>query len=84
MLPNSSVRAALEIADASAGVESVTTSDWASSKAFLAVKVGPGNTSRSHRPNEYLLLSELEAGTAFYSRFVHTYFRMAATEVAYV
>ncbi len=78
------VRAALEVADASAGVGSVTTSDWAFLKGIPAVKVGPGNTNRSHRPNEYLLLSELEAGTTFYSRFVDTYFRMAATEVAYV
>jgi acetylornithine deacetylase len=78
------VRAALEVADASAGVESVTTSDWAFLKGIPAVKVGPGNTNRSHRPNEYLLLSELEAGVAFYSRFVHTYFRMAAAEVVHV
>src|SRR5436309_5707070 len=78
------VRAALEVADASAGVGSVTTSDWAFLKGIPAVKVGPGNTNRSHRPNEYLLLSELEAGAAFYSRFVHTYFRMAPTEIAYV
>jgi acetylornithine deacetylase len=78
------VRAALEVADTSAGVGSVTTSDWAFLKGIPAVKVGPGNTNRSHRPNEYLLLSELEAGVAFYSRVVDTYFRMAATEVAYV
>jgi acetylornithine deacetylase len=78
------VRAALEVTQASAGVASVTTSDWAFLKGIPAVKVGPGDTNRSHRPNEYLLLSELEAGAAFYSRFVRTYFRMAATEVAYV
>jgi acetylornithine deacetylase len=78
------VRAALEVADASAGVGSMTTSDWAFLKGIPAVKVGPGNTNRSHRPNEYLLLSELEAGAAFYSRFVQTYFRMVATELAYV
>jgi len=77
------VRAALEAADASAGVGSVTTSDWAFLKGIPAVKVGPGNTNRSHRPNEYLLLSELAAGVAFYSRFVHTYFRMAAEEVVH-
>jgi acetylornithine deacetylase len=77
------VRAALEAADASKGVGSPTTSDWAFLKGTPAVKVGPGDTSRSHQPNEYLLLSELEAGAAFYSRFVHTYFRVAATEVAY-
>jgi acetylornithine deacetylase len=78
------VRAALEVADASAGIGSVTTSDWAFLKDIPAVKVGPGDTNRSHRPNEYLLLSELEKGVAFYSRFTHTYFRMAAKEVAHV
>jgi acetylornithine deacetylase len=78
------VRAALEAAKASATVDSATTSDWAFLKGTPAIKVGPGDTYRSHRPNEYLLLSELEAGATFYSRFAHTYFRMAATEVAYV
>jgi len=78
------VRAALEAANAPAGIESVTTSDWAFLKGIPAVKVGPGDTNRSHRPNEYLLLSELEKGVAFYSRFIHTYFRMAAKEVAHV
>jgi acetylornithine deacetylase len=78
------VRAALEVAGASAGIGSVTTSDWAYLKGIPAVKVGPGNTDRSHRPNEYLLLSELKKGVVFYSRFIHTYFRMAAAEVVHV
>jgi acetylornithine deacetylase len=78
------VRAALEVADTSAGIGSVTTSDWAFLKGIPTVKVGPGDTDRSHRPDEYLLLSELEAGVAFYSRFIHTYFRMASAEVVHV
>jgi acetylornithine deacetylase len=78
------VRAALEVADASAGIGSVSTSDWAFLKGVPAVKVGPGDTNRSHRPNEYLLFSELEKGVAFYSRFIHTYFRMARGEVVHV
>jgi acetylornithine deacetylase len=78
------VRAALEVAKASASIGSVTTSDWAFLKGIPVVKVGPGNTNRSHRPNEYLLLSELKAGVTFYSRFVHTYFRMAGAEVVHV
>ncbi len=78
------VRAALEAAKASVTVESATTSDWAFLKGTPAIKVGPGDTYRSHRPNEYLLLSELEAGATFYSRFVRAYFRMAETKVAYV
>ena len=78
------VRAALEVADASAGVGSVTTSDWAFLKGIPTVKVGPGNTNRSHQPNEYLLLSELKEGVMFYSQFIYAYFRMAAAEVVHV
>jgi acetylornithine deacetylase len=78
------VRAALEVAGASAGIGSATTSDWAFLKGIPAVKVGPGDTNRSHRPNEYLLLSELKNGVTFYSRFVHAYFRMAAAELVHV
>jgi acetylornithine deacetylase len=78
------VRAALEVADASAGIGSVTTSDWAFLKGVPAVKVGPGNTNRSHQPNEYLLLSELKEGVMFYSQFIYAYFRMAAAEVVHV
>jgi acetylornithine deacetylase len=78
------VCAALEAANASAGIGSVTTSDWAFLKGIQAIKVGPGDTNRSHRPNEYLLFSELEKGAAFYSRFIHVYFRMAAKEVVHV
>jgi len=62
----------------------VTTSDWAFLKGIPAVKVGPGNTNRSHQPNEYLLLSELKEGVMFYSRFICAYFRMAAAEVVHV
>lgn len=78
------VRAALEAVGVSAVIGSVTTSDWAFLKGIPTVKVGPGDTNRSHRPNEYLLLSELEEGVAFYSRLIHTYFRLAAREVVNV
>jgi acetylornithine deacetylase len=78
------VRAALEVAEASAGIGSMTTSDWAFLKGIPTVKVGPGNTNRSHQPNEYLLLSELKEGVMFDSRFIHAYFRMAAAEVVHV
>jgi acetylornithine deacetylase len=78
------VRAALEAAGAAAGIGSATTSDWAFLKGIPAVKVGPGDTSRSHRPNEFLLLSELKDGAAFYSRLMHTYFRLVAREVVHV
>ena len=41
-----------------------------------AVKAGPGDTFRSHRPNEYLTIQELEAGAAFYAALVPAFFRM--------
>ena len=40
------------------------------------MKVGPGDTFRSHSPNEYLTLPELEAGAAFYARLVPTFFKL--------
>jgi acetylornithine deacetylase len=78
------VRAALAAANREKGVGSVTTSDWAFLKDIPAVKIGPGDTNRSHRPNEYLLLSELEAGAAFYGRLVQAYFKLAARGKAHV
>ncbi|HQU53870.1 MAG TPA: M20/M25/M40 family metallo-hydrolase [Saprospiraceae bacterium] len=34
------------------------------------VKLGPGESARSHTPNEYILFSELEAGLAGYQTFL--------------
>ncbi|MDQ2659386.1 MAG: M20/M25/M40 family metallo-hydrolase, partial [Verrucomicrobiota bacterium] len=78
------VQAALQAADKARGVGSVTTSDWAFLRGIPAVKAGPGETERSHRPNEFILLSELEAGAAFYRRAVRNYFELAAKEQAHV
>jgi acetylornithine deacetylase len=33
-----------------------------------AIKCGPGQTARSHTPDEFVLRSELEAGVAFYTQ----------------
>ncbi len=76
------VRAALQASGHERGVGSGTTSDWAFLKGIPTVKVGPGDTNRSHRPNEYLLPAELEAGAAFYGRVMHGYF--ACREEAHV
>ena len=70
-------RAALK-AGGAAFVGSHTTSDWAFLGDIPAVKVGPGDTHRSHRPNEYLTKAELEAGCAFYARLLRSYFAEAA------
>jgi acetylornithine deacetylase len=61
-------------------VGSATTSDWAFLGDLPTVKIGPGDTHRSHRPNEFLTREELRAGTAFYLRAARNYFALAARE----
>lgn len=46
------------------------------------VKLGPGESVRSHTPNEYILPQELEAGAATYARVVDAFFRLAGGAVA--
>jgi acetylornithine deacetylase len=70
------VRAALLAAGKAGPVGSGTTSDWAFLGDVPAVKVGPGDTFRSHRPNEYVTLAELEAGAAFYAQLATTFFKL--------
>ncbi|MBK8725671.1 MAG: M20/M25/M40 family metallo-hydrolase [Holophagaceae bacterium] len=72
---------AAQAASGTSPVGSHTTSDWAFLGAIPAVKVGPGDTHRSHRPNEYLTRPELEAGCAFYGRMIRAYFAEAAKAV---
>lgn len=71
------VQAALAAAGAAGPVGSATTSDWAWLGVLPAVKAGPGDTHRSHRPDEFLLRSELHKGAAFYSALIHAYFSAA-------
>lgn len=77
------VAAALAAAGRTQLIGSATASDWAFLRDVPAVKVGPGDTNRSHRPNEYLMLSELEAGAQFYAKLARNYFALAAKEVAH-
>jgi len=70
------VRAALQAAVKAGPVGSGTTSDWAFLGDIPAVKAGPGDTFRSHSPNEYLTLPELEAGVAFYADLVTSFFKL--------
>jgi acetylornithine deacetylase len=69
------VRAALEAAGVQGGVGSATASDWAFLGHLPAVKAGPGDTHRSHRPDEWISLAELRAGQAFYAGLVRAYAR---------
>lgn len=64
------VQAAMRCAGKSTTLGSMTLSDMALLAGTPAVKVGPGETSRSHTPDEFVLASELEAGAAFYAKLV--------------
>lgn len=75
-------QAALAASGQSGFVGSHTTSDWAFLGDVPAVKVGPGDTHRSHRPNEYLTRKELQDGVAFYQRAIQGYFALAAQKDA--
>lgn len=77
------VQAALKAAGAKGPVGSDTTSDWAFLGGLPAVKAGPGDTMRSHRPNEWLSLKELNAGTTFYAALAREYFRLKALEAVH-
>lgn len=48
---------------------SPTTSDWMKLQ-IPAVKIGPGDSSRSHRADEFIKISEIEAGIALYINLV--------------
>ncbi|HUR27649.1 MAG TPA: M20/M25/M40 family metallo-hydrolase, partial [Planctomycetota bacterium] len=64
------VRAALEAASRQTAIGSSTLSDMALLQGVPCVKCGPGETARSHTPDEFVLATELEAGAAFYARFI--------------
>jgi len=74
------VQAALEAAGLSEGIGSSTASDWAFLGQVPAVKAGPGDTHRSHRPDEWLALEECLKGVAFYRSLADAYFRRMADE----
>lgn len=49
---------------------SPTTSDMALMHDFPTLKMGPGQSSRSHTANEYVMLSEISDGVAGYRQFI--------------
>ncbi|MEK7858250.1 MAG: M20/M25/M40 family metallo-hydrolase [Elusimicrobiota bacterium] len=72
------VRAALAANPGAKPYGSATLSDWVFLKGIPTVKAGPGDSRRSHTPDEYLEVAELEAGVAFYERLIRAYFELAA------
>ncbi len=73
------VRAALAAAQRAQAIGSSTMSDMALLVGVPAVKCGPGETARSHTSDEFVLASEVEAGEAFYRRFIPTALAALAT-----
>jgi acetylornithine deacetylase len=73
------VKAALAANPNSKPYGSATLSDWVFLKGVPTVKVGPGDTRRSHTPDEYLEVAELEAGVLYYERLIRNYFEQAAS-----
>lgn len=59
-------------AEALGGVpfSSPTTSDMALMNDFPSLKMGPGNSSRSHKADEYIELEEINAGVDGYIKFI--------------
>lgn len=54
-----------------------TTSDWVHLAHVPTVKIGPGDTARSHRADEYVDESELELGARVYTDLARNYFALA-------
>ena len=61
---------------------SATLSDMVFMDGIPAVKCGPGESERSHRPDEYVEEAEVLAGARFYARLVRTWAERALGEAA--
>ena len=70
------VRAALAASPGVVPFGSPTVSDWVFLEGIPAVKVGPGDSRRSHTPDEYIEEAELEAGVGFYRGLIKNYFEL--------
>jgi acetylornithine deacetylase len=68
--------AALEGSNTTEPIGSNTVSDWAFLGDIPAVKLGPGDTHRSHTPNEFLLESEFLQGIQTYTKTIECYWRL--------
>jgi acetylornithine deacetylase len=73
------VKAALAANPGAKAYGSPTLSDWVFLKGVPTVKVGPGDSRRSHTPDEYLEVAELEAGVVYYEKLIRNYFEQAAS-----
>jgi acetylornithine deacetylase len=75
------VKIALSLAGREHPIGSATMSDMALLAGVSAIKCGPGETSRSHAPDEFVLATELQAGARFYQQMVPALFRAVASSL---
>lgn len=68
------VKAAIKANPNSVPFGSPTLSDWVFLKGIPTVKVGPGDSTRSHTPDEYVYASEILEGASYYERLIREYF----------
>ncbi len=68
------VKAAVVATGGAATRGSPTVSDWAFLRGVPAVKLGPGESRRSHTADEYVLAGEVERGVSVYRRLVEAFF----------
>ena len=68
------VKAAIESNIKGKPFGSPTLSDWVHLKNVPAVKVGPGDSKRSHTANEYIEKQEYLEGIEFYEQIIKNYF----------
>ncbi len=73
------VKAALAANPSGRAYGSPTLSDWVFLKGIPTVKAGPGDSKRSHTPDEYLEVAELEEGVLFYEKLIRAYFAKASS-----
>ncbi|HAC16260.1 MAG TPA: peptidase M20 [Bacteroidetes bacterium] len=53
---------------------SPTASDWVFLNDIPAIKLGPGNSELSHKPNEHISIEQLIAGVRVYKEIIKSYF----------
>jgi acetylornithine deacetylase len=68
------VQAALRARPGAAIVPSSTMSDGTWTRHLPTVKVGPGESARSHTAGEFITVNELDDGARFYAALVREYF----------
>jgi acetylornithine deacetylase len=72
--PNSRIQQACETASGAAPIGSPTASDWIFVRDVPAVKMGPGDSNRSHTGGERIPVAEVERAVEVYREAIRTYF----------